>query len=177
MRPNLRFFTQGDTMNIRNTRDTDLATVMSIYERAREFMASTGNPNQWGPTNWPPEKLIRKDIATKHGYVCEQDGRVVGTFFFDCGEDIEPTYRTIEDGSWADDSAYGVVHRIASNGTVKGVGTFCIEWAFGQCGHLRIDTHSDNVVMQNLLEKLGFERRGIIYVVEDNYPRFAYEKC
>jgi len=30
--------------------------------------------------------------------------------------------------------------------------------------------------MQNLLVKLGFTRCGTIYVVEDDYPRFAYEK-
>ena len=47
---------------------------------------------------------------------------------------------------------------------------------FEQCGHIRIDTHTDNTVMQNLLEKLGYTKRGIIYVVEDNYPRFAYDK-
>ena len=39
-----------------------------------------------------------------------------------------------------------------------------------------MDTHTDNVIMQNLLEKMGFKRCGIIYVVEDNYPRYAYEK-
>ena len=139
-------------------------------------MAATGNPNQWGPTNWPPEELIHQDIATGKGHVCEDDGRVVGVFFFDCGEDIEPTYRTIEDGSWAADGPYGVVHRIASDGSTKGVGACCINWAWEQCGHLRIDTHADNVVMQRLLAKLGFERRGIIHVVEDDYPRFAYEK-
>ncbi|MCR4708773.1 MAG: GNAT family N-acetyltransferase, partial [Clostridiales bacterium] len=64
----------------------------------------------------------------------------------------------------------------ASDGKVKGVGRFCINWAFEQCGHLRIDTHGDNVVMQNMLTGLGFIRCGTIYVVEDNYPRFAYEK-
>ena len=61
-------------------------------------------------------------------------------------------------------------------GTEKGVGQFCLDWAFAQCGHLRIDTHTDNVVMQNLLSKLGFKKCGIIHVVEDNYPRYAYEK-
>jgi hypothetical protein len=30
--------------------------------------------------------------------------------------------------------------------------------------------------MQNLLSKLGFTRCGIIYVEEDEYPRYAYEK-
>lgn len=163
-------------MQIRKTNESDFATVMKIYARAREFMAETGNPNQWGPTKWPPEALVREDIATGKGYVCVEDGRVVGTFFFDHGEDIEPTYRTIEDGSWAVDGPYGVVHRIASDGSVRGVGAFCIGWALEQCGHLRIDTHADNVVMQSLLAKLGFERRGIVHVVEDSYPRLAFER-
>ena len=35
-----------------------------------------------------------------------------------------------------------------------------------------MDTHTDNGIMQSLLEKLGFKRCGIIYVVEDNYPRY-----
>ncbi len=69
-----------------------------------------------------------------------------------------------------------MIHRIASSGGVKGVGASCIQWAFEQCGHLRMDTHGDNVVMQNLLAKLGFEKCGIVHVVEDAYPRIAYEK-
>ena len=52
----------------------------------------------------------------------------------------------------------------------------CIEWAFAQCGHLRIDTHPDNTVMQDLLAKTGFTRCGVIHVVEDDNPRFAYER-
>lgn len=163
-------------MQIRHATEQDVTRMMEIYADARAFMAETGNPNQWGPTNWPPEALIHEDIRTGHSYVCVEDERVVGAFYFDYGEDIEPTYRVIEDGAWKDDSAYGVVHRIASDRSIKGIGTFCLNWAFDQCGHLRIDTHTDNKVMQNLLMKLGFAQRGIIYVVEDNYPRFAYEK-
>lgn len=163
-------------MQIRHATEQDVTRMMEIYADARAFMAETGNPNQWGPTNWPPEALIHEDICTGHSYVCVEDERVIGAFYFDYGEDIEPTYRVIEDGAWEDDSAYGVVHRIASDRSIKGIGTFCLNWAFDQCGHLRIDTHTDNKVMQNLLLKLGFAQRGIIYVVEDNYPRFAYEK-
>lgn len=33
-----------------------------------------------------------------------------------------------------------------------------------------------NVVMQRLLEKLGFARRGIVHVPEDDDPRLAFEK-
>lgn len=25
------------------------------------------------------------------------------------------------------------------------------DWAYAQCGHLRIDTHGDNTIMQNLV--------------------------
>jgi hypothetical protein len=150
---------------------------MEIYAYARAFMAKTGNPNQWGPTNWPPADLIHEDIRNGNSYVCvNDDERVIGTFFFTQGKDIEPTYRAITDGAWLDDSAYGVVHRIASDGSEKGVGQFCLGWAYEQCGHLRIDTHTDNNVMQNLLRKLGFIRCGIIYVLEDDYPRYAFEK-
>ena len=163
-------------MEIRHTTEQDFERVMEIYAYARTFMEETGNPNQWGPTNWPPEDLIHEDIREGKSYVCVENGKVIGTFYLNFGEDIEPTYRVIEEGSWKDDSPFGVVHRIAGDGSIPGIGTFCLNWAFEQCGHLKIDTHTDNVVMQNLLKKLGFTYRGIIHVVEDNYPRFAYEK-
>lgn len=163
-------------MEIRHTTEQDFERVMEIYAYARTFMEETGNPNQWGPTNWPPEDLIHEDICVGKSYVCVENGKVIGTFYLNFGEDIEPTYRVIEEGAWKDDSPFGVVHRIAGDGSVPGIGTFCLNWAFEQCGHLKIDTHTDNVVMQNLLKKLGFTYRGIIHVVEDDYPRFAYEK-
>ena len=164
-------------MRIRPTAIEDLPRIMEIYAGARAFMAANGNPNQWGPTNWPPEELIRQDIRDGHSYVCVNDeGRVVGTFFFTFGPDIEPTYRHITEGAWLDPSPYGVVHRLAGDGSERGIGAFCLTWALAQCGHLRIDTHGDNLIMQNLLRKLGFVHCGTIYVEEDDYPRLAFEK-
>ncbi len=164
-------------MNIRKSREQDVPRMMEIYAYAREFMASHGNPTQWGPTHWPPEELIHNDIREGNSYVCVNDrDEVIGTFYFIFGKDIEPTYRDITEGKWSDDEPYGVVHRLASDGSEKGIGRFCLNWAFEQCGHMRIDTHGDNVVMQGLLEKLGFVHCGTIYVEEDDYPRLAYEK-
>ena len=164
-------------MQIRKTVPADLGRLMEIYARARDFMARTGNPDQWGPTHWPPEALIREDIAAGNSYVCTNEaGRVIGTFFFVQGPDVEPTYRVIDDGAWLDPGPYGVVHRIASDGSEKGIGAFCLNWAYAQCGHLRIDTHGDNTVMQGLLRKLGFQHCGTIYVREDRAPRLAFEK-
>ncbi len=143
-------------MRIRHSAEADLWRIMEIYSFARKYMAEHGNPNQWGPTNWPPETLIRSDIRNGNSYVCLNDeGNVIGTFFFIHGQDIEPTY---------------------GDGSEKGIGAFCINWAFEQCGHLRIDTHGDNIVMQNLVKKLGFVHCGTIYVEEDNNPRLAFEK-
>ncbi len=164
-------------MEIRKSMKTDFDRIMEIYAHARRFMAEHGNPNQWGPTNWPPEALLRQDIDQGNSYVCIDEGRIVGTFYFLWGKDDEPTYAAIAEGEWLDDSPYGVIHRIASDGTRKGVGEFCLNWAFDQCHHLRIDTHGDNKVMQNLLDKLGFIHCGTIYVHEDRSPRLAFEKA
>ena len=164
-------------MDIRKSTEQDLPRMMEIYDFARSFMAEHGNPDQWGPTHWPPEALIRQDIREGNSYVCVDDGgRVIATFFYTAGPDVEPTYSSITEGAWCDAGPYGVVHRIASDGSRKGTGTFCLEWAFRQCGHLRIDTHGDNTVMQGLLRKLGFVHCGTIYVEEDDFPRLAYEK-
>ena len=162
-------------MNIRPARESELPRLMELFDTARAYMRRNGNTVQW-VNGYPSEDLIRQDIAQGKSYVCLEAGRVVGTFFFTQGKDVEPTYRRIEAGAWRDDSPYGVVHRLASDGSVPGTGRFCLRWAYAQCGHLRIDTHGDNRVMQTLLEKEGFLPCGTIYVEEDPYPRIAYEK-
>lgn len=149
--------------------------MLDIYAGARAYMARMGNPNQWGPTNWPPEELLVEDIRQGKSYVCVRDGRVVGTFFYDHDRDVEPTYAHIEDGAWGEDSPYGVIHRLAGDGSAPGIGAFCIRWALERSGYLRVDTHGDNKVMQGILTGLGFVHRGTIYVQEDNYPRLAYD--
>ncbi len=162
-------------MDIRKTAYEDLPRIMDIYAQARQFMVQQGNPRQWAARSWPPESLIRQDIAAGKSYVCEADEGIVGVFYFDHGHRIDPTYARIDGGVWVGNDDYGVVHRIAS--CQKGVGSFCIQWAYSQCGHLRIDTHADNKAMQNLLKKLGFIQCGTIYVNEDKDPRIAFEKC
>lgn len=158
---------------IRKTRPEDLETVMGIYARARVFMAEHGNPSQWG-TSRPPKSAVEKDIDSGDSYVCTVDEKIAAVFYYRVGED--PTYRAIEGGQWMNSQPYGVVHRIASDGQTKGAGSFCLNWAFAQCGNLRIDTHRDNVVMQKVLEKNGFQYCGIIYI-ENGDERLAFQRC
>ena len=164
--------TGENAMEIRKTQPEELDTVMDIYAYARDFMARTGNPNQWGATK-PAREQIIADIAAGNSYVCVDQDRIAAIFFY--SEEPDPTYHTIYDGNWLNDRPYGVVHRIASAGTVKGAGSYCLNWAFSQCGNLKIDTHHDNLVMQHTLQKNGFVSCGIIHLANGD-PRIAYQK-
>ena len=124
-------------IEIRKSQPEDLGEIMEIYKYARSFMAAHGNPNQWGRTNWPPESVIKNDIEQGDSYVCVLDGTIVGTFFYKEGKDVEPTYARIDDGEWLDDSPYGVIHRIASNGKAKGILHEVLAWARKSCHHIR----------------------------------------
>lgn len=159
-------------MQVRKTTESDVASVVAIYDRARVFMAEHGNPTQWAGA-YPGVEDVRGDIASGNGYVCvDDDGQVVGAFAFILGE--EPTYRVIEQGDWHRDMPYGTIHRIASAGTARGVARACFEFCASRADYLRIDTHADNLPMQGAIEKFGFTRCGIIHV-EDGSPRIAYD--
>lgn len=159
-------------MKIRNADREDLCILLSLYENARKFMKEHGNPNQWGDS-YPPEALVKTDIQNGNCYICEEQGEIAAVFFYRFGED--PAYSRIDYGKWLNENPYGVVHRITSSGTVRGAASFCLDWALCQCKNLKIDTHRDNLVMQNLLSKNGFTFCGIIYL-EDGSERLAYQK-
>lgn len=159
-------------MKIRNTTPADLDILLKLYDNARSFMAAHGNPAQWG-TSYPSRGLVESDIERGCSYVCEEHQNVIATFYYRFGAD--DSYRRIFSGDWLDETPYGVVHRITSDGTIRGAGSFCLDWALSQCGNLRIDTHRDNRVMQHVLEKKQFTRCGIIYL-EDGSERIAYQK-
>lgn len=160
-------------MKIRKAVMGEIDLLMEKYRDARRFMREHGNPDQWG-NNYPPRKIVEKDVQEGNCYVCEEEGRIVGVFYYRKGKDAD--YAVIEEGQWLSDAPYGVVHRIVSDGTVKGTASFCLSWAFGQCGNLRIDTHRDNKVMQKLLRKNGFSYCGLIHI-EDGSERLAYQKA
>lgn len=159
-------------MNIRNAVSADLPRIMELYKTARIFMSKNGNPNQWGNT-YPPKELIEHDIKQKHCFVCESEKNIIAVFYYSTA--LDPTYQIITDGKWLNNESYGVVHRITSDGTVKGAASFCLSWAFSQCKNLKIDTHKDNHIMQRLLCKNGFTYCGIIYT-DDGFERLAYQK-
>lgn len=157
---------------IRKAELSDLPSIMPIYDKARETMRRMGNPHQWD-SSYPSVALIEEDIRAGYCHVCVLgDGSVCGVFWF--GVIDEPTYHRIEDGRWLNEKPYGVIHRLASGGEVRGLGRLVLEWAMAQYPNIRVDTHRDNRVMQHLVSALGFSYCGIIYV-SDGSPRLAYQ--
>lgn len=155
---------------IRNATWGDFSRIQEIYALARQFMINTGNPNQW-KNNHPSISQLEADIKNNELYVICCDEMIHGVFFFAIGED--PTYRIIEEGSWRSVLPYGTIHRIAGDGS-GGILKTAVEFSKSRIGHLRIDTHEDNLVMQKAVAKQGFQRRGTIYL-EDGSPRIAYD--
>ena len=145
---------------------------MEIYDIARQTMRASGNHSQW-VDGYPKREMIEDDIARRVSYVIEgDDGTACGVFMFSVEDD--PTYALIEDGTWLDDEPYGVIHRIGSDGTQRGVLATTVDYCTGIIGNIRIDTHADNAIMQHVLKKLGFEQCGTVYC-HDGSPRVAYQ--
>lgn len=158
-------------MEIRKTKVEEIDEISKIYEKAREFMAKTGNANQW-QKGYPTKELILDDIRTGQSYVCEEDGKILATFNFFIG--IEPTYNEIFEGKWLNNDEYGVIHRIAVAVHQKGIATECIQWCLRKIQNIKIDTHKNNIPMQKTILKNGFEYCGIIKKT-DGTERLAYQ--
>ena len=157
-------------MKIFRAEQEDYDAMMTIYEDARQFMREHGNPNQWGKS-WPSARMVRRDIENGTGYVCKQDGQTVAVFCYKYGRD--DLYDSLEDGVWkVPNEEYGMIFRIASARSVRGAASFCLDWAFAQCGDLRIDTRGENTPMISLLEKKGFTYCGHLH----SSVRRAYQK-
>ena len=157
---------------IRHAKKEELDKILEIYAAARAFMRAHGNLHQWAG-DYPGTADLLSDIERQTLYVLENEaGGICACFALIPG--IDPTYGVIDGGSWKSDAPYAAMHKVASDGTRKGVFAACVAYARERHTHLRIDTHHDNYPMQNAITKEGFAYRGIIYLA-DGDPRKAYE--
>ena len=158
---------------IRSADAGDLETILSLFDTARRFMTANGNPSQW-IEGYPDADIVRTDIGHGNCYVCTlaDSGAIVGTFAFILGE--EPTYHTIEQGSWHADRPYGTIHRMASDGHTRGIARATFDYCAARTDYLRIDTHADNLPMLRAITRYGFRPCGIIHV-RDGSPRLAFD--
>lgn len=154
---------------IRKAKMEDLDALDLIYERARQFMHSHGNPGQWNDGH-PCSKDLAKDVLKEQLYVIEEDGLIQGAFVYFEGKD--PTYDYIE-GKWLNDEAYGVGHKVVSAALKKGVGDQILTYLCSRKDNIRMDTHADNQYMKRALQRHGFVYTGTIYLANGD-PRDAY---
>lgn len=157
----------GGIMNIRLATALDADRIFEIYEYARAYMKAQGNPYQWGD-NRPEKSLTKDDIKNRRCYVMEDEGHIFACFVFTI--EFEKEYEAICPSK----VEYGVIHRVASDGSKRGIVERIVDFAKGKVNLLRIDTHEDNKIMQKVIERQNFKRLGIIYL-EDGSPRILYE--
>ena len=161
-------------MIIRPATKDDVAAAAQIYLDAKEFMKRNGNPTQWAgdyPAGWD----VENGIADGTSYVCEDDGEIVATFYYEQNSD-DPTYRKIYEGKWKNDLPYSVIHRIAVKYHGRGIIDFCFAECFKRFPNIKIDTHEANIPMKKCLERAGFDYCGIIYL-PNGESRIAYQKA
>ena len=165
-------------MNFRKSTKSDVSKIMEIVKQAQEYFKKN-NIDQW-QNNYPNDEVINNDINNGESYVMLDGDDIVATTVISFAK--EKSYENILDGKWITNGDYGVIHRIAVENAHKGKGLShkIIKYAEEVCKQnnihsIKVDTHEDNILMQSLLKKNGFEYCGIVYL-EDGGKRVAFEK-
>lgn len=156
---------------IRKSTMSDLPEMLAIFDNARKYMASHGNPNQWRDT-WPSKEILISDIEIGQSYIVEDDEKgVLATFAYIVG--VDRTYLKI-DGVWLTDKPYGTIHRLASSQKERDIFSYIVKQITMNGLNMRIDTHEQNQAMIRAILKNGFKFCGIISPIEGG-DRNAYE--
>lgn len=164
---------------LRYTKLEDIERVMEIIKQAQQYFKEKGI-NQW-QNGYPNAKVIENDIKNGHSFVLIKNNKIVGTIAISF--EGEATYNKIFEGAWKSNDNYAVIHRIAVDQELKGIGlsSEMIKQTELMCnkksvGSIKVDTHEDNQAMQRSLIKNGFDYCGVIYLA-DGSKRVAFEKC
>lgn len=173
-------------MIFRPTDSSEIDRVMDVLADGRATIGALGI-DQW-QGGYPFRSTIEEDVSSGKSHVVDYQGNVIATAMLDFEGDS--SYDVIE-GSWiskGDSSApdYACIHRVAvsADSQGRGVARFILREACRMAAQrgsvsVRIDTHPGNTPMRTLLERSGFEYRGVIRIAHagEGIPeRVAYEK-
>ncbi len=156
-------------MQFRKAKLTDLETIIEILSDGKDQLAEKGI-DQW-QGDYPSRDQVIDDIKKGHAFLAQSnDGETVGTFAIVNAPDN--SYETMH-GNWlVDTDDYVTIHRVAihSNHGGKGYATQLFKAIINHLAthhaniqSIRIDTHVDNLAMQHLIDKMGFEKVGEMY--------------
>ena len=153
----------------------DEALCMEIIADGRQFQQEQGFV-QWTEA-YPILPYIAEDIETQRAWLLREGDTVLGYLCLDF--DGEPAYDAITGGSWLCDEPSAVLRRLALNARGRGLTRVLFDLAAERSReqgitYLRLNIGLQNSRMQHILEKVGFEKRGII--IFQGSGKFAYEK-
>ena len=164
---------------IRRARVADLEKITAVLESGRRFLEEQGLP-QWQDGYGPGRVDAAADIKAGYGYVLMVSNAVAGYAALIPEPDGSPP---LSEGAYAGQYArYIAIHRVAVDGALRGSGLsrqFLRDMvtAAGGLGYqdVRIDTHPGNVIMQRIIDRVGFSHRGTMHLPIPHGERLAYQ--
>lgn len=154
----------------------EIQTALDIIDEAKQHLKDQGI-DQW-QNGYPDYECIKNDALNEKGFFIKQNNKILGYLCIDF--DGEPAYENLT-GDWNTGEKYVVVHRMAITKDARGKNLSSqvfnlVEQMSIQKGvyNFRVDTDEDNLKMQHILKKNGFEYRGTIWF--DNSLKIAFDK-
>ncbi|MBR4854850.1 MAG: GNAT family N-acetyltransferase [Alistipes sp.] len=162
-------------MIFRKATTEDIDTIERMIKAASGRLGAAGI-DQW-QRGYPNRTSIEKDVEAGVGMVLALGNEILayGAVIFTG----ELAYDDLTGGKWLTNGEYAVVHRLCVSEIFVGMGfakqfmSAAEAMAAERVKSFRIDTHPDNKIMQNLVERMGFTYCGDV-VIESR--RLAYEK-
>ena len=164
-------------MIIRKAEISDIKNIMLMYNSCVSGMIEN-NIDQWDST-YPNSKIISLDIQKKTYYVVEDNKSIIGGINIDQIQD--PTYLDIK---WEDSSDnFLVVHRLAVKKEYwnKNIGKKLMLHAEKLVEKLnlksiRLDTYGGNPIAMKFYIKLGYVKKGFIFLKPGKNEYYCFEK-
>ena len=162
---------------IRKADIKDIDQIMEMYSSCVKGMIEAGI-DQWDDT-YPNSEVIYKDIKKSTYYVKTMNSKIVGGVNIDQLQDKE--YLDIK---WEDqENLFLVVHRLAvskefwSKGIGKKLMTFTeLLVKKKNLKSIRLDTYNTNPMAINFYQKLGYTKKGEIFLKPNKNEYYCFEK-
>lgn len=146
---------------MRPARRDDVGKIMPVLDEARAYQKRSGHP-QW-EAGYPSVEDIERDLERNRPMVLTLDGTQVVGYAALVADD--EGYKGIS--LWDSGRAYLAIHRLALSDTCRGKGLGVLffnlirEYAIGLgIEELRFDTGLQNLPMQHIADRLGYECLG-----------------
>ncbi|WP_300675366.1 GNAT family N-acetyltransferase [Soonwooa sp.] len=164
-------------MDFRKAKNEEVDEIWEILQFAIQSRKNDGS-RQW-QDGYPNRNSILEDIENGAAYILADDKGILayGAAIFD----VEPAYNDIQKGEWLTNGDYVVVHRVAAAERSKGMS---IATKFFDAVEnlaksknvfsVKVDTNFDNLAMLRIMDKLGYQYCGEVFVAGG--VRKAFEK-